>query len=275
MAVEPLPRNPVSGGADRVREIPVDLIRPGTTQARSHFDADRLKDLADSIAESGVIQPVVLRSLLHGYELLAGERRWRAAQLAGLHQIPAIIRDDLTETEAMVLGLIENLQRESLTPIEAAAGLQELGSLYELTHEQIGERIGKSRAYVSNHLRLLKLVPQVRAWVNEGLISLGHAKVLAGLAVDEQAHWAHELISHRWSVRVLERRLAGAQAGTPVNTRSGKDSDWRAYERQVSEHLGYPVKISADASGRGEFKLSFHSLDELEGALERMGFRSN
>ena len=275
MAVEPLTQTLHRHSPDVVRHIPVDLIRPGSTQARTHFDQDRLQELSESIAESGVVQPVVLRSLLHGYELLAGERRWRAAQLAGLHEIPAIIRDDLTESEAMVLGLIENLQRESLSPMDAAAGLQELGELYALTHEQIGERIGKSRVYVTNHLRLLKLAPSVQAQVNEGLISLGHAKILAGLDVDQQPQRAHEVITQRLSVRALEKRLAGDRdrAAQRAAGKPRKGADWSRFERRVTEFLGYPVSIEAASSGKGELKVKFHSLEELDGLLEKMGYR--
>lgn len=275
MAVEPLSQPLHRHAPDVVRHIPVDLIRPGSTQARTHFDQDRLQELSESIAESGVVQPVVLRSLLHGYELLAGERRWRAAQLAGLHEIPAIIRDDLTESEAMVLGLIENLQRESLSPMDAAAGLQELGELYALTHEQIGERIGKSRVYVTNHLRLLKLAPSVQAQVNEGLISLGHAKILAGLDVDQQPQRAHEVITQRLSVRALEKRLAGDRdrAAQRAAGKPRKGADWSRFERRVTEFLGYPVSIEAASSGKGELKVKFHSLEELDGLLEKMGYR--
>ena len=275
MAVEPLSQPLHRHAPDVVRHIPVDLIRPGSTQARTHFDQDRLQELSESIAESGVVQPVVLRSLLHGYELLAGERRWRAAQLAGLHEIPAIIRDDLTESEAMVLGLIENLQRESLSPMDAAAGLQELGELYALTHEQIGERIGKSRVYVTNHLRLLKLAPSVQAQVNEGLISLGHAKILAGLDVDQQPQRAHEVITQRLSVRALEKRLAGDRDRTAQRAagKPRKGADWSRFERRGTEFLGYPGSIEAASSGKGELKVKFHSLEELDGLLEKMGYR--
>ena len=172
--------------AGQVREVPIDLIRPGSQQARRYFNPEALTELAESIRESGVVQPVVLRTRVWGFELLAGERRWRAAQQAGLHEIPAIVRDDLSDTEAFVIGLIENLQRESLTPMETASGLKRLGELFELTHEEIGERVGKSREYVSNYLRLLNLAPPVQALVNEGHLNPGHAKILAALAFDEQ-----------------------------------------------------------------------------------------
>ena len=257
-----------------VREVPIDLIRPGSQQARRYFDPDALAELARSIRESGVVQPVVLRTRVWGFELLAGERRWRAAQQAGLHQIPAIVRDDLSDTEAFVIGLIENLQRESLTPMETAAGLKRLGELFELTHEEIGERVGKSREYVSNYLRLLNLAPPVQALVNEGHLHPGHAKILASLAFDEQIRWADEVIRHRLSVRQLERKLAAARARKIV-FKPGKPGDWKVLERELSDHLACPVTLQADKTGKGELRVRFHSLDELDGVLARIGYSAN
>lgn len=265
--------------ADAIRQIPVDMIRPGSQQARRHFDAASLEELAQSIRESGVVQPVVLRTRVWGYELLAGERRWRASQTAGLHEIPAIIRDDLSDTEAFVVGLIENLQRESLTPMEAASGMKRLGEVFELTHEQIGKRIGKSREYVSNYLRLLHLAPEVAALVNEGHIHLGHAKVLAGMALRDQVGMADEIIRHKLTVRALERRVAALRDASmvfkPVSGSQGKNSDWTALERALSDQLGYPVSVTAERGGEGELRVKFHSLDELEGLLERIGYRAD
>lgn len=254
-----------------IRQVPVDLIRPGSFQARRYFDPKALEDLAGSIRESGVVSPVVLRSRAQGYELLAGERRWRAAQVAGLHEIPAIVRDDLTDDEALVVGLIENLQRESLTPIETAAGLKQLGELFRLTHEQMGERIGKSREYVTNYLRLLNLVEPVQALVNEGHLSMGHAKVLAGLPIDQQNRWAAIAVDQSLTVRALERRVSSS-GRAPALPSKPKASDWKALERRLSDQLGYPVILLADKAGRGELKLKFHSLDELDGILARIGY---
>jgi ParB family chromosome partitioning protein len=262
---------PNASATSAVREVPVDLIRPGSTQARRHFDRHALEELARSIRESGVIQPIVLRTRVWGYELLAGERRWRAAQLAGLHQIPALIRDDLSEDEAYVLGLIENLQRESLKPIEAAAGLKRLGEAYGMTHDQIGERIGKSREFVSNYLRLLHLEPEVASLVDEGHILLGHAKVLAGLKPPEQLRFADEVVRHKLTVRQLERRVAAARHPRPVFT-PGKAGDWERLERELSDLIGCPVAISLEKNGNGELRVSFHSLDELDGVLARLGY---
>lgn len=254
-----------------IKEVPVDLIRPGSQQARRHFDPDALRDLAESIKESGVVQPIVLRTQVWGYELLAGERRWRAAQLAGLHEIPAVIRDDLSDDEAFVVGLIENLQRESLTPMETAAGLKRLSEIFALTHEQIGDRVGKSREYVSNYLRLINLAPTVQQLVNEGHILLGHAKVLAGQPLDQQIHWADQVIRQKLTVRMLERKIAAVRDAKLV-FRPAKPADWKTLERDLSDLMGCAVLVTADKKGKGELKIKFHSLDELDGVLAKMGY---
>lgn len=261
-----------NSGASTIRTVPVDLIRPGSNQARRTFDPTSLEELARSIRESGVIQPIVLRTRVWGFELLAGERRWRAAQLAGLHELPALVRDDLSDDEAFVLGLIENLQRESLSPIETAAGLKRLGETFELTHDEIGGRIGKSREYVSNYLRLLNLEEQVARLVNEGHILLGHAKVLAGLGPIEQLRFADDVIRLKLTVRQLERRIAQHRHPSPV-FRPGKPGDWERLERELSDLVGCPVAISLEKkAGRGELRVSFHSLDELDGVLAKLGY---
>src|SRR3569623_453281 len=254
-----------------IKEVPVYLIRPGSQQARRHFDPDALRDLAESIKESGVVQPFVLRTQVWRYELLAGERRWRASQLAGLHEIPAVIRDDLSDDEAFVVGLIENLQRESLTPMETAAGLKRLSEIFELTHEQIGARVGKSREYVSNYLRLINLAPTVQTLVNEGHILLGHAKVLAGQPLDQQIYWADQVIRHKLTVRMLERKIAALRDSKLV-FRPAKPADWKTLERDLSDLMGCAVLVAADKKGKGELKIKFHSLDELDGVLAKMGY---
>lgn len=257
-----------------IKDVPIDLIRPGSQQARRYFNAETLRDLADSIKESGVVQPIVLRTRVWGYELLAGERRWRAAQQAGLDEIPAVIRDDLSDDAAFVLGLIENLQRESLTPMEAAAGMKRLGEINQLTHEQISVRIGKSREYVSNHLRLLNLAPEVQGMVNEGLIPLSHAKVLAGLEVRDQKRFAVEVAAGKLTVRALEKKVRQALDKTLV-FHPAKPADWRALESKLSDQLGYPVKVEGGKSGKGELRIRFHSLDELDGLLQRINCDPN
>lgn len=255
--------------ADRVHRIPVDLIRAGSSQARRRFAPEALAELAASIRESGVVQPIVLRSLGNGYELLAGERRWRAAQLAGLHELPAILRNDLDDDEAQVLGLVENLQRESLSPIETAEGLRSLGTLHRLTHEAIGARIGKSRVYVTNFLRLLALAPAVQTLVDEGRLSLGHAKVLAGLPQTLQQAWAEATLREALTVRALERRIAGGAAATSAR----RQDDWDRLAAKLSDQLGYPAAFRPASATAGELRLRFHSLDELDGLLARIGYR--
>lgn len=257
----------------KVIQVPIDLIVPGQAQARRRFDAQRLAELAASIRESGVVQPVVLR---HGpagrYELLAGERRWRAAQLAGLHHLPALVRDDLDDSAARVLGLVENLQRESLSPLETAEGLRQLIAHLRLTHEEAGQRIGKSRAYVTNFLRLLTLDERVRTWVDAGQLSLGHAKVLCGLALPAQHRLAAAAVARNWSVRALEHHAALA-IGAPARARKpARSADLARLERQLAEQLGYAVRVAADARGAGSVTLRFDSLDELDGLLARLGY---
>ena len=255
----------------QIKEIPIDLIRPGSQQARRVFNPEALQELAQSIRESGIVQPIVLRTRVWGYELLAGERRWRAAQIAGLHEMPAVVRDDLSDTEAFVVGLIENLQRESLSPMETAAGLKRLAEVYELTHEEVGRKIGKSREYVTNYLRLLNLSSPVQALVNEGHLLLGHAKVLAGTPIEEQIGWADEVIRHKLTVRALEKKISAARAKKIVFN-PGKASDWVRLERDLADHLACPVIVSADKKGKGELRARFHSLEELDGLLARIGY---
>lgn len=259
-----------------IQDLPVDLIQPGSAQMRRHFDPAALKDLAESIAESGVVQPVVVRSvgddLVSRYELLAGERRWRASQLAGRHTIPAIVRDDLTDDEAWVLGLIENLQRESLTAMETARGLESLSTHFELTHEETANRVGKSRTYVSNFLRLLNLSQRVQKMVDQGELSMGHARALAVLPTPDQESLAQQTVANGWSVRVLEKRCAASKQNAAAEKPKRRDSDIARLERRIGDWLGATVQLKS-SGGKGDIKIKFHSLDELDGILHRWGFK--
>ncbi len=260
--------SPESG---RIVHIPIDLIQPGRAQMRRHFDDEALEDLALSIRSAGLIQPVVVRSVAERYELLAGERRWRAAQKAGYHEIPALVRDDIDDREAVVLGLIENLQRESLTPMETAHGLKALSEQLTLTHEAAAGRIGKSRVYVTNFLRLLNLTPRVQEIVNDKRMSMGHARAIAGLDATEQEHWAVQTLRSNWSVRTLEQKLR--QRGVAKRPRCASGSDWERLSDRLTELLGNKVVLRGDDKGRGEMNISFHSYDELDGLLDRLGYR--
>jgi len=262
-------RTQLAAGTLHVRSIGIDQIRPGRAQMRREFEPMAIEGLAESIRQSGVIQPVVLRPCGDYYELLAGERRWRAAQRAGLHELPAVIRPDISDDEAVVLGLVENLQRESLTPMETAQGLKILAEQLELTHGEAAERIGKSRVYVTNFLRLLNLVPSVQQMVNANRLSMGHARALAALKPREQERWAKRCADAGWSVRTLESRLRAPDKAQPL---AATGDDWKRLEKALQDHLGNTVSLSGDAQGRGSLQVQFHSFDELDGLLERMGF---
>lgn len=259
-----------------VQQLPIELIRRDHHQARTHFDHEALAELASSIAESGVIQPIVVRGDADtGYILLAGERRWRAAQQAGLDRLPAIVRNDLGDAQAAVLGLIENLQRESLGVMETAHGLARLADSHGLTHDAIAHRIGKSRVYVTNYLRLRQLSTTVQALIDNAQLSLGHAKILAGLPSAEQTRLAKTAVGDQWSVRRLEqavRDLSGPPTDTPPPPATGS-VDLSELETNLAEHVGNAVRIDYDPSKRrGELRIAFHDLDEFDGLLARLGY---
>lgn len=282
---------------DGMSWLRVDSIRANPNQPRRHFDDDALLGLAESIRQDGVMQPVVVRRAGDGdgYELVAGERRLRASKLAGLETIPAILRavDDRASAE---LALIENLQRADLNPVERAQAFRALADRYQLTHAQIGERVGMDRASVSNHLRLLDLDDEILAMVGEGLLSFGHARALLGVADAERRSILARLAAQdAWSVRALERAAADpgdAEQQQIASSASGENSlradamqqndtsgQTRAravlddMERRLSEHLGTRVTLSTDRSGqKGTLTLEFFSLDQFDGLLERLGY---
>jgi ParB family chromosome partitioning protein len=254
-----------------VVRLAIELIRPGSTQARTAFDEAGLSELAASIATSGVIQPVVVRGdATAGYQLLAGERRWRAAQRAGLDTLPAIVRNDLGAAEAAVLGLIENLQRESLGVMDTAHGLARLCEEHELTHDAVARRIGKSRVYVTNYLRLRQLAAPVQQQIEAGRLNLGHAKILAGLASARQIELARLAVGRSMSVRQLEN---AARREDIAPAASERDNGMAELETRLAEHVGNAVKIDYDPDRRrGELRIAFHDLDEFDGLLARLGY---
>lgn len=258
-----------------VQHLPIELIQRDRHQARTHFDGPALAELAASIEESGVVQPVVVRGdATAGYVLLAGERRWRAAQQAGLAQMPAIVRNDLSETQAAVLGLIENLQRESLGVMETAHGLARLVDAHGLTHDAVAHRIGKSRVYVTNYLRLRQLATPVQMLVDQARLSLGHAKILAGLPTERQIRLARQAADSQWSVRRLEQAARPDTADSESVHPASQGVDLSELESQLAEHVGNAVKIDYDPNRRrGELRIAFHDLDEFDGLLERLGYR--
>jgi ParB family chromosome partitioning protein len=242
--------------------IAVDQIRPSHQQVRTRFDAEPLGELADSIRRHGVLQPLLVRRLADGYELIAGERRWRAARLAGLTAVPAVVRSDAGNDAQLVLGLIENLQRTDLDPIEEAGGLKRLTEEFGLTHEEVAHRIGKHRVSVSQSLRLLNGCAAIQSSVAGGIISAGHARALIGL--EDQAAQEHGLkvvVARRLSVRQTENWVRTYRPRRRPRTDSS--AELRALAAQVEASVGIPAKIVGSAN-RGKVELRYSSREELE-----------
>ena len=264
------------GGAEKVarvapvahvEQLPVDQLRPGAYQPRQRFDEVALEALAESIRAQGLVQPVVVRPVEGGYEIIAGERRWRAAQRAGMKQIPVIVREADDQT-TLALALIENLQREDLNPIEQAHGLARLLEEFSLTHEQLAEAVGLSRAQVTNLLRLLKLPAQVQAWVHDGLLSMGHARALLSLPEAQQTALGHKAIKQGWSVRQMEAAVKAAQSAPSYPASAEKDPNIVALENRLAEKLGAKVSVRVGAKGRGKVEIHYSDLDELDRLLK-------
>jgi ParB family chromosome partitioning protein len=250
--------------------IPVDHVGPNPRQPREHFDEAGLEALAASIREVGILQPVVVRPTEEGrYELIAGERRWRAARIAGLGEIPAMVRSEEAAWNNLTEALIENIQREDLTPLEEAAAYRQLMEDFGLTHEQVGERVGKSRSTITNALRLLQLPSAIQGLLDRGELSVGHAKALLGL--EDRAYAEHigaRAAAEGWSVRMVEdavRARSGAAPGARRRTpsRRVRSPEILALEEQLGERLGAKVDIAYDGS-RGKLVVRFGSLDDLE-----------
>jgi ParB family transcriptional regulator, chromosome partitioning protein len=268
-----------AGSRDELRHLPLDLIRPGRYQPRSVFDQEKLSELADSIRAQGVVQPVVVRPLEkdEGYELIAGERRWRAAQIAGLERIPAVIRD-VPDEVSVAMALIENIQREDLNPLEEATALRRLIDDFQMTHQEAADAVGRSRAAVSNLLRLLELMQEVKDLIDLRLIEMGHARALLSLDDDLQVQAAREVVRKRLSVRDTEnlvRRLQQSrkQSGRQTGQRRA-DPDILRLQNHLGEALGARVRIQHQASGKGKLVISYNSADEFQGILERLDLSS-
>jgi ParB family transcriptional regulator, chromosome partitioning protein len=256
----------------RLDEIPVEWIRPGKYQPRKIMDEEALQELAASIKAQGLMQPIVLRSVgVERYEIIAGERRWRAAQLAGMDKIPAVIRE-VNDEAAVAMSLIENIQREDLNPMEEALALQRLVDEFELTHQQVADAVGKSRTAVTNYLRLSHLGGEVAQMLGNGDIEMGHARALLTLSTDLQVRAAREIVAQHLNVRQAEalvrQLLAGPKADkTAVRT----DTDTKQLENRLTNKLGQPVNIQHSAKGKGKLVIKYNSLDELDGILSRFG----
>ena len=260
---------PAEQAGSQLRELAVDLIRPNPFQPRTRFDETALTELADSIRAQGVIQPVVVRRRSGEYELIAGERRWRAAQKAGLDHIPAVVRE-IDDNQAAAMALIENLQREDLDAIEQAQAMQRLVKEFDLTHQQVADVLGVSRPAVSNALRLLDLASPVQKLLRERRIEAGHARSLAALPKKEQAGIAEKVVARTLTVRQVESMVSRYLKSAAPAAEADDDPDTRALERRLGEALGTAVTIQANRRGKGRVVLGFDSLDQLDGLIERL-----
>ncbi len=249
--------------------LPVDIIERGKYQPRVDMHQESLQDLADSIREQGVVQPIVVRGIGDGrYELIAGERRWRAAQLAGLHEIPAVIRD-VDDRSAIAIALIENIQRENLNPIEEARALNRLVDEFEITHEEAAQAVGRSRAAVSNLLRLLDLEAAVREMVERRELEMGHARALLALTGRKQVDAARHVIGRGLTVRATEALVQQTKRGGKAVAAS-KDPNVLQLEAKISDTLGARVIVHTARGGKGKLEIHYNSLDELDGILEHI-----
>lgn len=264
--------------------ISISQLVPGKYQPRHHFNDDTIAELAKSISQHGLIQPILVRPLNDGtsYEIVAGERRWRAAQKAQLHEVPIIIRE-LDDTTTLEIALIENLQREDLNAVDEAKALKQLSQQFDYSHDQVAEKIGKSRSYVANMLRLIELCPPVLMMLAEGKISAGHARALLSLSAEQQEEQARKIAALGLSVRQTEK-LVGDLQGRGIKSRvdklgqkisksaknDDKDLNTVALEREVSNVLGMSVTIDMISQQEGALSISFRSLDQLDEVLHRL-----
>jgi ParB family chromosome partitioning protein len=267
---------PASDNRERVQRVSTGKIRPCSFQPRKDFSPEALRELADSIREQGIVQPLIVRDRGDHLELIAGERRWRAAQLAGLGEVPVIVRE-ADDRAVLELALIENLQRENLNAIEEAQGYSQLIGQFQLTQEEVASKVGKSRAVVANSLRLLKLAPALQSYVREGRISVGHAKVILGLTLEKQQQLAAErVIKEALNVRQTEGLISkmqsrGADSAKPGSVAAPKrDANVADLENRIRERLGTKVQLRF-AGGKGALEISLFSDDDLERVLQILG----
>ena len=252
-----------------ISTLPIEKLRPGQYQPRTLMDQDSLQELAASIKSQGIIQPILVRSInADQYEIIAGERRWRAAQIAELDEVPVLVRD-IPDEATLAVALIENIQRENLNPVEGAAGLKRLMDEFELTHEEMAKSIGRSRAAVTNLLRLLSLSHGARQLLEHGKIEMGHARALLGLPLEQQDFAAAEVYSKRLSVRQTEALVRSYVSPKKKAARTSKSPDIQSLEQSLSETLGSKVSVE-DKNGKGKIVIEYKSLDILDGILDHI-----
>lgn len=255
--------------SDTLRTLPVGQLQPGKYQPRSYMNEDALQTLADSIAAQGIMQPILVREIgPEKFEIIAGERRWRASQKAGLTEVPVLVRE-IADEAALAMALIENIQREDLNPLEEAMGIKRLIDEFDMTHEKAAEAVGRSRVAVSNLLRLLTLTPMVQDMLLDNQIDMGHARALVGIEPAQQILLANKVVQDGLSVREIER-IMQTEPASGKKAKPGVHPDVATLQTQLSEQLGAEVAISSKANGAGVLKLSFANLDQLDDWIAKL-----
>lgn len=254
----------------QTNSLAIDLLRPGKYQPRAGMDPAALQELADSIRTQGILQAILVRPLPGGqYEIVAGERRWRAAQLAGLSEVPVTVRD-IPDEAALAAALIENIQRENLNPLEEASGIQRLIKEFRMTHESAAQAVGRSRSAVSNLLRLLNLAQPVRELLLANQIDMGHARALLALTPIKQSELAQRIVHQQLSAREAERLVQRELTPAPAQSKAVRDRDVARLEEELAEAIGATVAILSNKKGQGSLTIRFASLAELDGLIARI-----
>jgi len=249
--------------------LPIEQLQPGEYQPRTRMDQDSLQELAESIKSQGIIQPILVRPIVGGrYEIIAGERRWRAAQLAHLQDVPVLVRD-IPDEATLAVALIENIQRENLNPVEEAVGLKRLMNEFDLTHEEIAKSVGRSRTAVTNLLRLLSLSHGAKQLLEHGKIEMGHARALLGLPVEQQDYAAAQVHKKKLSVRQTEALVRQIVQPPKQTKKQSKSADIQRLEEDLAEKLGTTVSVQ-DKNGKGKIIIDYKSLDILDGIIEHI-----
>jgi ParB family transcriptional regulator, chromosome partitioning protein len=261
----------VAGAEGAQRMLNVAQLQPGKYQPRSYMDDAALQTLADSIKSQGMMQPILVREIATDkFEIIAGERRWRASQIAGLAQVPVLVRD-IADESALAMALIENIQREDLNPLEEAQGIKRLIDEFAMTHEKAADAVGRSRAAVSNLLRLLSLTHAVQDLLMQNKLDMGHARALIGLDAAQQILLANKIVSQNLSVRDVENLVKNLATETPAKAHKTKvNRDVLALQNSLSEKIGASVTVSAKASGSGTLKINYSSLDQLDEIIKKL-----
>ena len=266
---EPTPAKPTTPAAS-TNELPVDQLQPGKYQPRTHMEPEALKELSESIKTQGVIQPILVRPIDGGkHEIIAGERRWRAARMAGLTAVPVVIRN-IPDNQALAVALIENIQREDLNPLEEAQGIQRLTNEFGLTHQAAAEALGRSRAAITNLLRLLELAPPVRELLGQGKLDMGHARALLALPALRQVELANEIVGKNLTVREVEKRVGELVTRPKPRVPRTIDRDVARLEEELAQKLGTGVQLKQRGKGRGLLIVEYRNLDQLDGLIEKL-----